>query len=70
MECESAFKQVGAVPLNRPQYTRLRTAWAIEVNRYYLMGVVRLDAAAFQQRAQFGEMLMVPGLDRAQNVDR
>jgi hypothetical protein len=48
MECESAFKQVGAVHLNRPQYTRLRTAWAIEVNRYYLMGVVCLDAAAFQ----------------------
>jgi hypothetical protein len=69
MECEFAFKQVEAVHLNRPPSTRSRTARAIEVDRPYLMGVVRLDAAAFQQRAQFGEMLMVPGLDRAQNVD-
>ncbi len=69
MECEFAFKQVGAVHLNRPQCTRSRTARAIEVNRSYLRGVVSLHAAAFQQRAQFGEMLMIPGLDRAQNVD-
>jgi hypothetical protein len=69
MECEFAFKQVGAVHLNRPQCTRSRTARAIEVNRPYLMGVICLDAAAFQQRAQFGEMFMVPGLDRAQDVD-
>jgi len=38
--------------------------------RVQLFGVVGFDAVTFQLRTQLGEVLVVPRLDRAENVDR
>jgi hypothetical protein len=35
---------------------------------YHLLSVVNFDAPAFQKGAQFGQVLMVAGFDRAKHV--
>ena len=69
MECESAFKQVGAVHLNCLQCARSRTQRAIEVNRPYLCRVAYFNATALEVGEQLAEMFAIPGFDGAQNVD-
>ena len=69
MECEFAFKQVGAVHLNCLQCTRSRTQRAIEVNRPYLCRVAYFNATVFEMSEQVREMFAIPDFDRAQNVD-
>jgi hypothetical protein len=68
MERERAFKQVGAIDLNRSEPDG-RFAGGSVNRSYHLFCVVGFDAVGFQVCAKLREMLVVPRFNGAEHID-